>query len=258
MSIITLTTDWGWADYYVAAVKGAILSMCPDAAIVDISHDVAHHNWSSAAFVLRNAYHNFPKGTVHIVAVDSEESLDRPHVVVGCDGHYFIGADNGLFSLVIGDKPYEAVYIDLPQDTEYFTFPTRDRFAKTAAAIARGVKMSDIGKPYEIQRMVESQPAVKADSIQGLVVYIDDFGNAITNISADLFKQVGAGRKFKMFLRSEKYAIDKISDTYHAVPISEMVAIFGSHGFVEIASNMGNLSELLGIARNAQVFVNFE
>lgn len=258
MSIITLTTDWGWADYYVAAVKGVILSKCPDSIIVDVSHDVAHHNRNSAAFILRNAYPNFPKGTIHVIGVDSEEALDKPHVVVECEGHYFIGADNGVFSLIIGEKPYKAVYIDLVQDTEYFTFPTRDRFAKTAASIAHGMQLSDIGKPYEITRMVELQPAVKADSIQGMVTYIDDFGNAITNISKELFQQVGAGRKFKIILRAEKYTIDKISDSYHDVPIPEMVAIFGSHGFVEIANNMGNLSELLGIARNTEVFVNFE
>ncbi len=132
MVIITLTSDWGETDYYPAAVKGHILQELPDAVIVDITHNIPRFDTRETAYVIRHAYGNFPRGTIHIIGVNTEESLDEPHLVVLYDGHYFIGADNGVFSLIFNtDKEPEKIYtLDIPLDSEKFTFSSRDRFAK--------------------------------------------------------------------------------------------------------------------------------
>jgi S-adenosylmethionine hydrolase len=130
MAIITLTSDWGLSDYYVPAVKGAIYSALPNANIVDITHNIEAFDIRSAAFIVKNCYKNFPKGSIHILAIDTEESKKNPHVVVKANEHYFIGTDNSIFSLIIGQDNYEAVFIDIVQDTGFFTFSTRDRFVK--------------------------------------------------------------------------------------------------------------------------------
>ena len=147
MAIITLTSDWGLSGYYVPSVKGAIYSALPNANIVDISHEIEPFDIRSAAFIIKNCYNNFPKGTIHIIAVDTEESSTNPHIVVKYDDHYFIGTDNSIFSLIIGQNDYEAVTIEVVQDTDFFTFSTRDRFVKVAVMIHNGVSLSDIGGP---------------------------------------------------------------------------------------------------------------
>ena len=131
-SIITLTSDMGYRDYYVAAVKGVIYSQCPNCHVVDISHSITPFNTFHAAWVLKNAYLNFPKGTVHILSVNSEGSDDIAQVVVDYDGHYFIGADNGVFSLMFDKKPDRVFEININQDSDSMTFHSRDLFLKAA------------------------------------------------------------------------------------------------------------------------------
>ena len=135
MAIITLTSDWGKKDYYAAAVKGTILSMLPTANIVDVTHEIEPFNVAQAGFTLRNCYRCFPPGTIHIIAVDTIESTECPHVVVKAEGQYFISTDNGIFSHILDGKYSEAFCIDVIQDSDFFTFATRDRFAKVAVMI---------------------------------------------------------------------------------------------------------------------------
>lgn len=154
MAIITLTSDWGLSDYYVGAVKGVIYSYCPQAVIVDITHNITPFDLKNAGFIVKNCYKNFPEGTIHILGIDTEESDEFSHIVVKADGHYFIGCDNGIFSIIIGDTPYEAVTIEIPQDTGYFTFSSRDRFAKVASMLASGCQLSEIGNPHNSLKII--------------------------------------------------------------------------------------------------------
>jgi S-adenosylmethionine hydrolase len=256
MAIITLTSDWGQSDYYVAAVKGAIYSAIPDATVVDITHNIEPWDIASAAFVIKNCYRNFPEGTIHIIAVETEESASKPHVALKANGHYFIGTDNDIFSLILGDTPYEAVTIEVIQDTDFFTFTTRDRFVKVAAMIANGQPFSDIGKPYpEIRKCITFQPTIDGNSIHGMVTFIDSYENLVTNISKELFEKVRNGRKFE--IRTKKYVIDKICQSYTDVPIPSIMALFGTHGFMEIAMNHGKAASLLGLSRDSYVDIIF-
>ncbi|MBQ5688667.1 MAG: SAM-dependent chlorinase/fluorinase [Bacteroidales bacterium] len=258
MAIITLTSDWGLSDYYVPAVKGAIYSALPNANIVDITHNIEAFDIRSAAFIVKNCYKNFPKGSIHILAIDTEESKKNPHVVVKANEHYFIGTDNSIFSLIIGQDNYEAVFIDIVQDTGFFTFSTRDRFVKVAVMLHNGASLSDIGMPYKIKEMIELKPTYDANSIHGLVNYIDSYENLVTNISQQLFEEVRAGRDFTIKICSGIYKIHKIRKWYQEVPESDILALFGTHGFLEIALNRGKAASLLGMDRDFAVDIYFE
>ncbi len=258
MAIITLTSDWGDSDYYVPAVKGALYSRIPDANIVDITHKIASFDVRSAAFIVKNCYKNFPEGTIHILAVDTEESIDNPHIVLKVNGHYFVGTDNSIFSMIIGDDPYEAVIIEVVQDTDFFTFSTRDRFVKVVDMIYKGSQLSDIGVPYRIKDISVFQPSYDANAIHGMVYYIDAYENIITNISKTLFESIRAGRKFSIKICSGFHTIKEIHRGYNDVQNDEIVALFGTHGLLEIAINHSNASSLLGMDYKSAVDIYFE
>lgn len=258
MAIITLTSDWGLSDYYVPAVKGAIFSVLPDVNVVDITHNIEPFDVRSAAFIVKNCYKNFPKGTIHILAIDTEESISNPHVVVKANDHYFVGTDNSIFSLIIDQDPYEAVIIDVTQDSDFFTFSTRDRFVKVAIMLYNNVPLSEIGTPYTLKERIEFKPTYDSKSIHGLVNYIDSYENLVTNINKPLFEKIRNGRNFTIKLCSGIYKINVIRKSYQEVPEPDILALFGTHGFLEIALNHGKAASLLGIERDSAVDIYFE
>ncbi len=259
MAIITLTSDWGTSDYYAAAVKGVILSQLPSATIVDITHEIAHFNIAQAGFTLRNCYHNFPEGTIHIIAVETIESSTTPHVVVKSHGQYFIGTDNGIFSHIFDNQFDEAVDINIEQDTDFFTFSTRDRFAKVAVMIAKGKPLSEIGAPREKLSSGGTFCAiVKNNIIEGIVAHIDSYDNLITNISKELFDEVGKGREFIIKVKGDLYTIDELVECYDDVDQLDPVALFGTHGYLELALNHAQMASLWGIEPRASIQVVFE
>ena len=130
MPIITLTSDLGLKDYYVGSIKGAILSQFPEVRIVDITHTVPKYDIAQAAFIMKNVFKDFPKGTIHIIGVRPESSSSISQIALEKDGHYFIGADNGMFSLIFDSDPDKLVELNLNQDTDIITFPTKDVFVK--------------------------------------------------------------------------------------------------------------------------------
>lgn len=259
MAIVTLTSDWGTRDYYAAAVKGTLLSLMPDVTIVDITHQIDPFDIAQAGFTLKNCFRNFPVGTIHIIAVDTIESPATPHVVVKADGHYFISTDNGIFSHILDGKFDEAVCIDVPQDSDSFTFITRDRFAKVASMIAHGEPLSNIGAPREKLTFGGAFCAVPRDNvINGVVMYVDSYGNVITNISKEMFETERRGRNFTIMVKGDLYTVDQISDSYLDVRLVDMVAIFGSHGYLEIALNKANLASLYGLEVSSPIKVVFQ
>ena len=259
MAIITLTSDWGTSDYYAAAVKGKLLSLIPQATIVDITHDIEPYNIPQVGFVLRNSFRCFPQGTIHIIAVNTIESPSYPHVVVKAEGQYFISTDNGIFSHILDDGAFdEAVTIDVPQDSDSFNFVTRDRFAKVAAMIAHGEPLSSIGSPREKLNMGGAFCAVAtSNTIEGVVIHIDSYDNLITNISKEMFERVRRGRDFTIMVKGNLYTIDKISSSYLDVSDVDLVAIFGTHGYLELALCKAKLASLCGIELSSSVKVVF-
>ena len=258
MPIITLTSDWGLRDHYVGAVKGAILRHLPDATIVDISHLITPFDLKQASFIIGNAYHYFPQGTVHILAVDTIESTSRQHVALKADGHYFVGADNGIFSLFLRKPPEIIVGLTIMQDSGYFTFPTRDRFVKAACHIAAGGAIEELGDimPSLLEKFLY-QPLINDSGIQGKAVQIDAYGNIFTNISRELFQNTILKQKFSIVVKRPGYEITKIRKAYDEVPEGEMLALFASNGYLQIAINRGRASSLLGVEVDDHVMVSY-
>ncbi|MEN8226234.1 MAG: SAM-dependent chlorinase/fluorinase [Bacteroidota bacterium] len=256
MPIITLTSDWGTKDHYLASVKGAILKQIPEARIIDISHHVPPHDLTQAAFIIKNCYRDFPPGTIHIIGVSTEESDVNPHTVIMADGQYFIGADNGIFTLIFDEHPEKIVEITLMQDSEFFTFSSRDRFVKAAAMIASGEDISALGEIRDkLNQKFMFAPVVENNVIKGIVIYVDNYQNVITNITKEKFKEVGKNRKYTISFRGE--AIRDIKDSYSDVPVGEILALFGCNGHLEIAMNNGTASSLLGLSPDDPVRVEF-
>ncbi|MDG1475998.1 MAG: SAM-dependent chlorinase/fluorinase [Vicingaceae bacterium] len=258
MAVITLTTDLGLVDNYVASVKGAILKGYPEATIVDITHEVPTFDFQKSAFILRNCYQDFPEGTVHIIGVNSEADVNIPHVALLANGHYFIGADNGVFSLIFDNPPEKVVELTISQDTDRVTFPTKDVFVKAACHIARGGTLEVIGTAkYELSVRTMFRAVSENNIIKGIATYIDHYGNVITNISESQFRNFGNGRSFKILFRREEYEIDVISPSYASVVDGERVAMFSSTGYIEIAINKANASKLFGINQGDTIRVEF-
>lgn len=275
MSIITLTTDFGTKDHFVGAVKGAIYSSIPDAKIVDISHQISPFNITETAYILKNAYKNFPKGTIHIVGVDSELNQDNKHIAMLLNEHYFVCPDNGLISMIASEiNPTKIVEINIHDRLES-SFSVLDVFVQVAAHISRGGTLEVIGKPLDTyKKLYELQPQIATDQnkISGNVIYIDNYGNVISNITEKLFKEVGKGRPFT--LRASRYSFQKIVYKYSDIVDFNLephqrqsdgskLAIFNSAGFIEIAiyksnlTTVGGASSLLGLDYRDSIVLEF-
>lgn len=252
MAIITLTTDLGLKDHYVSAIKGAILSKIPNVIIIDISHQIPTYNIQDASYIIKNAYPNFPKGSIHIIGIKAEQTNQSSHVIVFSDGHYFIGADNGIFSFL--DTRIDKI-IELPATIS--TFPSRDVFAQIASEMVNGKKIEELGKAKE--NLLERMPfraATMGDMIRGTVEYIDSYGNVMCNITQNLFDQVGKGRGFK--IEFARYEILKMSKTYNDVPEGEILALFNSADQLEISMNSDRANSMLNLKLNDSVTIRFQ
>jgi S-adenosyl-L-methionine hydrolase (adenosine-forming) len=257
MAVITLTSDWGLNDYYVAAVKGMIYKNLPEVNIVDITHQVAPFDVGQAAYIIKNAHLSFPDGTIHIIGVNTEESVNHPHAVAYYNKQYFIGSDNGVFALIFESDPEKIIELDITHDSDHFTFSGRDRFAKAAVHLAKGGKIEDLGsaKPG-IKSKMQFEPVVDLNTIKGVVTHIDTYENLITNIPKELFRGKVRGKKFRISLRSAK--IETISNSYDDVSHGDVVALFASNDMLEIAINKGKAASLLGINRKSPVIIEID
>jgi len=256
MSIITLTSDWSMSDFYVGAIKGKLLNHCKVSNIVDISHSIQAFNTAQAAFVLRNAYSNFPLGTIHLILVNTEPSSEKPFLAVKAFGHYFIGADNGIFSLVTGEQAEKIVKLNSGKLNSFSAF---DVFCETACKLIDGIEISELGEPVtSFNVRIPLRPTIEDTTLMGSVIYIDSYQNAITNISKELFDKMVQKRDFDIYVQSKHYKISSISLFYNEVPVGELLAIFNSVGLLEIAINNGNAARLLNLDTNSTVRVEFK
>jgi len=275
MSIVTLTTDFGLRDHSVAAIKGALYKELEDIRIVDVSHEVSPFNSIEASYVIKNAYKHFPKGSVHIIGVDSELTPENKHIAVHLDGHYFICANNGIISLIASEvKPDKIVEINIHNTIET-NFAMMDVFTKVAGHIIRGGTLEVIGKPIpelKSHKLIEPQLNEKHDKIIGHVIYVDNFGNVITNIKRTFFESVAKGRsyvirgrhvQFKAIYESYSGAIDFNLPANKRSEEAKKLALFNSSGFLELAiykSNpkvYGGASTLYGLEPMDTITVDF-
>ncbi len=274
MPIITLTTDFGEKDHFAGAVKGAIYSELEDIKIVDISHSVSPFHITEAAYIIQNAYKSFPKGTIHIIGIDSELTPENKHIAVLLDGHYFLCADNGIISLIAQDlRPKKIVEINI-HNRVLSDFPVLDVFVKVACHIARGGTLDVIGKEiFDIKEMKGFTPAVYSKQIVGSVHYIDNYGNVVANITKKLFEKVGKGKPFTITARTVKFktvyakysdAIDFNSPPDNREEDGKKLAIWNASGFLELAiyksnpQTVGSASTLFGLYFRDTITIDFE
>lgn len=255
MALVTLTSDWNKDDHYSAAVKAIILNRCPGTQVVDITNQIPSFNIALAAFQLRHAYRHFPKGTVHLIAVNSETRERRPYVAMKAEDHYFIGYDNGLFGILLDQSPQEVIYL---KQEGAGSFPELTVFAPAACEILTTKKLSGLGPPCEgLYKQVPMLPTIDESVINGSVIYIDSYRNAFTNISRELFDQIGKGRPFEILVQSNHNRISHLNQWYSESSLGEMLALFNSLDLLEIAINGGNAADLLNLAVNSSVRVKF-
>ena len=275
MSIITLTTDFGHKDYFVGALKGKILSEHKEAVIVDISHEIDLFNTLEASYCIEAAYHNFPKGTIHIIGVDSERVGDTQHIAMQWDDHYFICADNGILNTLIQKKiPQKIVAITI-HDRLNMDASDMDVFVAVACHIARGGLLNVIGKEISSLKPVSVLTSSITDDlseIKGQIVYIDSFGNCVTNISQKQFNDTVRGRKFEIIIKNKK--ITRLHKSYSDFPVSDtkqlkdlegdFLALFNENGYLEIAiyksnpKTVGSAATLLGLHFRDSISVKFK
>ncbi len=245
--VITLTTDFGLADPYVAEMKAVILRINPDARIVDITHQVEKFNIRNGAFILAAASPYFPKGTIHVAVVDPGVGTKRKPILVETEKDFFIGPDNGVLTLAAKNQGIKHVYeitnpkFMLPKISQ--TFHGRDIFAPAAAYLSKGIKPSEFGS--EIRKFTVpkfAKVAKKSDTLIGEVIHIDDFGNIITNFTVEHLKALRVKDYVDLRLRDNRLTL-KLCKAYAEVKAGEPLAIIGSHDFLEISVNMGSAAQ---------------
>ncbi len=257
MHFITLITDWNKNDFYAGALKGEILSSCKNVEIVELSNNVKQYNIAEAAFILRNSYQHFPLGSIHIIAVNSQTDVDCKLLAAKIDGHYIIAADNGIFSLMGDAEAEEIIELDVPKDGAK-TFPELNVFAPAACRIAKGDKLSDIGRKVEkIKNQIPLRATLENNTITGTVIFIDSYGNVITNITRDLFDRIGKKRSFEIYVQSKHYKITKLNQYYPESSSGDLLAIFNSIDLLEIAIRNGNAAGLLNLNTDSTIRVEF-
>ena len=256
LPIITLTTDLGYKDFYVPAVKGYIWSQSPTANITDITHEIRPFRLDEASFILRGCFEDFPKGTIHIISVDSSRGQERRFIAAKALGHYFLCHDNGIISLVIDEQQIEEV-VELPFETDDLIFPLKKIFAPAAIKLAGSGDIKKLGKPLaDYVRRANMRPLIEGSIIRATVIYTDNIGNAIVNIDKDSFERVAKGRPFKINYNRAEY-FDRIHTHYNEVLDGERVCLFGTNGLLEIAINKGSCASLLGIKTGHLIMVEF-
>jgi S-adenosylmethionine hydrolase len=253
--IITLTTDFGTQDHYVSVMKAVMLGIAPTAQFIDISHHIPPQDIMAGAWVIRNSAFEFPKGSVHLVVVDPGVGTDRNPIALKIKDQYFVGPDNGIFSLITNEFKFKAYNLN---KSEYWrkdrsrTFHGRDIFSPVAAHLSEGVDLKDLGDPIkELVSYHWAVPIGDKDGVQGWVMHIDRFGNLITNISEQLLEDTAGRRKVRVYVGNT--IIDHMVNTFGDVEPGEPAAFIGSSGMLEVGINKGNAAEMLGVDKGAQI-----
>jgi len=258
LSPVTLTTDFGTADHYVAQMKGVILGIAPAAPIVDVTHEIGPQDVRRAAFLVADLAEAFPKGTVHVAVVDPGVGTERAILAVEARGQYYVAPDNGLLTLVLKQKPASVVSIENPQFRRTVvssTFHGRDVMAPAAAHLAGGVPLAELGPPLARPPVLleDTAPVVSEGRIDGAIAWVDRFGNLVTNVpAADLTRFVSKPLR----VRASAHEWVGLMRFYAQAREGEALLLVGSSGRLEIAVNGGSAAERYGLRAGAKVVVD--
>ena len=260
--MITLLTDFGTQDTYVGVMKGVILSINPEARIVDLSHDIEPQDIVQAAYLIKSSYPYFPQGTIHIIVVDPGVGSHRNLIALKASGHFFLAPDNGVLNLILKHDPVEAlVQIENREfmlDPVSRTFHGRDIFAPVAAYLSKGTDISELGPIFSLETIVDF-PAIEPQAnsngtLTGTVISIDRFGNLITNIEETILTECFPGVSQKsLIIEMNGRLINGVSEFYDSVPKNSGLALIGSGGYLEISVNCGNAQQHYHVGKGESV-----
>jgi S-adenosylmethionine hydrolase len=252
MPVITLTTEWKPDDIYNGIIKGKLSRLSPGTIIIDNAGGIPPFNISQASFIVRNTFNNYPEGSVHIICVHSEAHTDEDYLIVKARGHFFLGTDNGIFNLILNAEPEEIFNIETNGSSDELEI-----FSQAAAGLIAGKTLKELGKPAKtISERMPLRATIDKDVIIGSIIFIDSYGNAISNITREVFYRVFENKKFRILLQSNKNFTDEIWEKYSDVPIGEMVARFNQLDLLEISINGADVSELLSITVGSSIRVD--
>jgi S-adenosylmethionine hydrolase len=252
MPLVTLTTEWKPDDIFYGIIKGKLSTLCPGVTIVDNAGSIPVFNLSHASFIIRNTYNNYPKGSIHIICVHSEAQKDQDHLIVSARDHFFIGTDNGIFNLILNSEPDEVVRINYQGLTDELEI-----FARAASDLLSGKKPSEIGISVKtITERVPLRATIDKDVIIGSIIFIDSYGNAISNITREVFYRVFENKDYKILIQRNTNFTDHISSKYSDVPVGEMLARFNLLDLLEISINGADVSELLSLTVGSVVRID--
>ncbi len=257
-SVITIISDYGQGSHYAAAMSGKVLSTLPSHTLIHLSHQIEPFDINGAAFFLKQVYKEFPAGTWNIIGIDSNIILHKQFLVIKAEDRFFIGADNGIFSLLFKNTPVE-VYKILPHlYAENELFPEKNVFIDFIARYTKEGSLNGLAEKASVQTAKKTlEPVVEpTGKIIGTILMIDNYQNGITNISKELFEENRAGRNFKVFY-IKRHFIDKISMHYHDGQEGDDLILFNEMGMMEIAMNKGRGAQLLGLRKGANIIVEF-
>jgi len=253
MPIVTLTTDFGLKDYYVGSLKGAICSQSPDINIIDISHNVPIFNIVRGAYIIKNAYRNFPEGSIHIIAIHNYYQSNPTFIAIAYDRHYFIAPDNGILSLLMEKSTKDLYEIENEGDK----LDVNNLMAKAVWHSQSDRPFTEIGYLVDsIDEKITIQPTSNSNQIKGTVIHIDHYQNVILNIKEDLFHYTRDNRDFKLYYRRNN-PIRKLSKLYSDVEVGEVLCLVNAAGYLEIAINMGKAASMLGLKVDDTVQIDF-
>ena len=262
LSLITLLTDFGTRDYFVASMKGVILNINPQAHLVDLSHKVAPHDIAGAAYLLKSCYRYFPDGTVHVAVVDPGVGSSRLPLLISTSRYFFIGPDNGLFTYVCDEETsVEVRQIENRHyrlDAEGSTFDGRDLFAPAAAWLTKGQAVGSFGRLLpKYERLPAMTPGWNKHVMVGQIVYVDRFGNVISNLTQFELKEVrGVTKRSTLYIRLAGKTIEGLVNSYSDASPGVPQALINSNGQLEVFVREGNAAELLGVARGARIEIS--
>jgi hypothetical protein len=252
MPVVTLTTEWKPDDIYYGIIKGKLSTMCPGAIIVDNAGSIPPFNISHASFIIRNTYNNYPKGSVHIICVHSEARTGQDYLIVKAKDHFFVGTDNGIFNLILNSDPDEVIKLNPAGSTDELEI-----FARAASDLISGKNLSDLGTRLKtLSEKLPLRATIDKDVIIGSIIFIDSYGNAISNITREVFYRVFENKEFRILIQSNKNYTENISEKYSDVPVGEMLARFNQLELLEISINGADVSELLGVSLGSVVRVD--
>ncbi len=255
MHIVSLTTDFGLQDYYVAELKAHILQRSTDIQLVDVSHSIDSHDIVQAAHFLDNVFRSFPTGTIHLVAVYNYYDKESSFILLEREGHFFVGPDNGVFSLIFDDlRSEEVVRLD---HEEIVDKSIAKIMSWTVGKLIAGHSIQEIGSEVEmINQKMGIKPVVTSSQIRATIIHIDHYENVIINLKRDQFEKLRKGRDFQLYYKQTD-PVTRISEDYADVPITDVMCLFNSAGYMEIGINMGKASSMLNLNKNETIQINF-